>query len=189
MTVPAPVPSPARAGHPDMAELRDSRRCAIAAATVVLVGAAPLAAHAARPSPGSREDAGSAATRRLIDAELGELGGTAAPVVAPVAATAPSDADGLPASPARALLVAQQTVPAATPPQPMPAPAPEMAPASPPEETLPPSPTVILPPEVPAAQPSAPTAQPQAPAAAVPSGPALQGPAPGALAPLPVVPA
>ncbi|WP_197323041.1 hypothetical protein, partial [Ralstonia solanacearum] len=65
MTVPAPVPSPARAGHPDMAELRDSRRCAIAAATVVLVGAAPLAAHAARPSPGSREDAGSAATRRL----------------------------------------------------------------------------------------------------------------------------
>ncbi len=172
-----------------MAELRDSRRCAIAAATVVLVGAAPLAAHAARPSPGSREDASSAATRRLIDAELGELGGTVAPAVAPIAATAPSDADGLPASPARALLVAQQTVPAATPPQPMPAPAPEMAPASPPEETLPPSPTVILPPEVPAAQPSAPTAQPQAPAAAVPSGPASQGPAPGALAPLPVAPA
>ncbi|OAI62279.1 hypothetical protein RSP795_12295, partial [Ralstonia solanacearum] len=145
-----------------MAELRDSRRCAIAAATVVLVGAAPLAAHAARPSPGSRDDAGSAATRRLIEAELGELGSTAAPAVAPIAATAPSDADGLPPSPAQALLVAQQTVPAAAPPQQMPAPAPEMAPATPPEETRPPSPTVILPP--------------QAPAAAVPSGPALQGP-------------
>ncbi|XHO07469.1 hypothetical protein ACEQUB_p00715 (plasmid) [Ralstonia syzygii] len=114
MTVPAPVSPLARAGRPDPADLLDSRRCAIAAATVVLVGAAPLAAHAARPSAGSAGDAASAATRRLIDTELGELNGTAAPATA----TAQSDADGLPASPARTVLVAQQTAPAATPPRP-----------------------------------------------------------------------
>ncbi|MGD7332312.1 hypothetical protein ACQCRC_10335, partial [Ralstonia pseudosolanacearum] len=107
MTVPVPVPPLMRTGRPDPAGPRDSRRCAVAAATVVLVGAAPLAAHAARPSAGSQDDAASAATRRLIDAELAELNdGTAAPA----AAIAPSDAGGLPASPARTLLVAQQTV-------------------------------------------------------------------------------
>lgn len=176
MTVPAPVSPRARAGRPDPADLLDSRRCAIAAATVVLVGAAPLAAHAAHPSAGSAGDAASAATRRLIDAELGELNGTAAPA----AATAQSDADGLPASPARTVLVAQQTAPAATPPQTQtPAPAAEMAPASPPEETPAPSPTVILPL----------AAQPPAPAVVTPPGPSSQGPAPGALTPLPVAPA
>ncbi|MGG2424204.1 hypothetical protein ACQV88_22220 [Ralstonia pseudosolanacearum] len=100
MTVPVPVPPLMRTGRPDPAGPRDSRRCAVAAATVVLVGAAPLAAHAARPSAGSQDDAASAATRRLIDAELAELNdGTAAPA----AAIAPSDAGGLPASPARCL--------------------------------------------------------------------------------------
>ncbi|MGD7355124.1 hypothetical protein ACQCQ6_21825, partial [Ralstonia pseudosolanacearum] len=74
-----PVPPLMRTGRPDPAGPRDSRRCAVAAATVVLVGAAPLAAHAARPSAGSQDDAASAATRRLIDAELAELNdGTAA---------------------------------------------------------------------------------------------------------------
>ncbi|MGD7396567.1 hypothetical protein ACQCQT_21915, partial [Ralstonia pseudosolanacearum] len=57
MTVPVPVPPLMRTGRPDPAGPRDSRRCAVAAATVVLVGAAPLAAHAARPSAGSQDDA------------------------------------------------------------------------------------------------------------------------------------
>ncbi|WP_199029238.1 poly-beta-1,6 N-acetyl-D-glucosamine export porin PgaA [Ralstonia sp. ASV6] len=152
-----PCASTAPAWHP--------RRCAIAAATVVLVGSAPMVAQAAATT----SEASSIATRNLINAELAELNGST------TAATAPTGSSGLPASPANARLVAQAQ-------QPAPADATSAMPAVPaqaPSFAPPPSPTVILPPGTPS-----PDAAPPTPA--MPAGPSAQGP--GALEPLQVSP-
>lgn len=147
------------------------RRCAIAAATAVVVGGAPMLAVAAS------NDAANAATRRLIDAQLQVH--AAAPALSTGSstyATASGEGDGLPAPPANALLIAQQPAPPA--PVPMPgaeAPSPAQ-PALPDQPSVPPSPTVILPPGV-----MSPDAVPPAPA-----GPSAQGP--GTLEPLQVSP-
>ena len=159
-----PCASTASAWHP--------RRCAIAGATVVLVGTAPMAVHAAATT----NDASNTATRNLIDAELAELNGSS------TAAAAPTGSNGLPASPANARLVAQAQQPApadanaaapAAPAQQAPSPMPgaDMAPPAPP-----PSPTVILPPGTHSTDAAPP----------MPAGPSAQGP--GALEPLQVSP-
>lgn len=159
-----PCASTASAWHP--------RRCAIAGATVVLVGTAPMAVHAAATT----NDASNTATRNLIDAELAELNGST------TAAAAPTGSNGLPASPANARLVAQAQQPApadanaaapAAPAQQAPSPMPgaDMAPPAPP-----PSPTVILPPGTHSTDAAPP----------MPAGPSAQGP--GALEPLQVSP-
>ena len=156
------------------------RRCAIAAATVVVVGTVPMIAHAATDA------ASSAATRRLIDTQLADAAGKGPATSA--STTVIVGGDDLPVSPASTLLVAQQAVPpaessvttspAATTQAPAsPMPAGQAAPPAPP--SAPPSPTVILPP-------GAPTPDPAAQAPAMPSGPSAQGP--GALEPLQVSP-
>lgn len=156
------------------------RRCAIAAATVVVVGTTPMLAHAAR------DDAPNAATRRLIEAELSDAASAGQTLHASTTVTAAGD--DLPASPAGTLLIAQQPVPPADAPAsasaPAPAPASDSMPAGAAAPSAAPSPTVILPPGAPS-----PDAAAQAPVvspAPNPSGPSAQGP--GTLEPLPVSP-
>ncbi|WP_426399241.1 poly-beta-1,6 N-acetyl-D-glucosamine export porin PgaA [Ralstonia sp. R-29] len=148
---------------------RHPRRCAIAAATVVVVGTAPMLAHAA--SDDASNAASDATPRHLIDAQFN----------APATVASASN-DGLPASPASTLLIAQQPVPAAVD---TPAPAPMPADAAPLASPAPaPSPTVILPPGAPSPDAAAP-APTMSPAPSM-SGPTAQGP--GALEPLQVSP-
>ncbi|MCT7308016.1 MULTISPECIES: poly-beta-1,6 N-acetyl-D-glucosamine export porin PgaA [Ralstonia] len=171
-SLPAERTSAAAAWHP--------RRCAIAAATVVVVGTVPMIAHAAT------DDASNAATRRLIDSQLTDAAAKGPATFA--STTVIAGGDDVPASPANTLLVAQQAVPpadssvktspaATAPAAASPMPAVEAAPPAP--RPASPSPTVILPPGTPAPDTSA-----QAPA--MPSGPSAQGP--GALEPLQVSP-
>ena len=83
------------------------RRCAIAAATVVVVGTVPMIAHAAT------DVASSAATRRLIDTQLADAAGKGPATSASTSTTVIVGGDDLPVSPASTLLVAQQAVPPA----------------------------------------------------------------------------
>ena len=129
-SLPAERTSAAASWHP--------RRCAIAAATVVVVGTAPLFAHAAI------DDSANAATRRLIDAQLSNAASSGPAALASTTVMAGDAA--LPEPPAAALLVAQQPVPPADAPATA-APAPAQMPAA--EAAPAPSPTVILPPGVP----------------------------------------
>ncbi|GCB05741.1 poly-beta-1,6 N-acetyl-D-glucosamine export porin PgaA [Ralstonia sp. SET104] len=158
------------------------RRCAIAAATVVVVGTVPMFAHAAI------DDSSNAATRRLIDTQLSDA--TAKGPATFASTTVVADADAVPVSPAGTLLVAQQAVPpsgssattslaATAPPTQSPMPAADAASPAPSPAADTASPTVVLPPGTPAPDKAA-----QAPA--MPAGPSARGP--GALEPLQVSP-
>ena len=167
--LPAERTSAAAVWHP--------RRCAIAAATVIVAGSAPLFAHAAL------DDTSNAATRRLIDSQLTDAAAKGPATLS--STTVVADGQDVPPSPAGSPLVAQQpaapanppTKPPTNPPTDMPA-ATSPATASPPPAPQP-SPTVILPPGVPPSDAAAQTP-------AMPTGPSAQGP--GALEPLQVSP-